>query len=214
MEQSQNSISRLNGAVEVLIKKINTQQESFQKALDAEKNEVTALTEKNEALFASVQQLSVEKEKLQADLVSAQKNAEDAQKNEALKNEIDAKTNKINGLQTEVQNLNNALTNRKAQIEDLENKNKLLSVQLVELNNKLESLQSANNSNDSEVENLKVQLAEETRAKEDWALKCGDAEKKIIEMQLTINQTTDNIDVVVARLEKVLEENGASNNND
>jgi hypothetical protein len=32
-------------------------------------------------------------------------------------------------------------------------------------------------------------------------------------MQQTISQTTENIDDVVARLEKVLEENGAGDNN-
>ena len=38
--------------------------------------------------------------------------------------------------------------------------------------------------------------------------------QKIEQMQQTITQTTDDIDNVVARLEKVLEENGAGNNND
>ena len=39
------------------------------------------------------------------------------------------------------------------------------------------------------------------------------SEQKMQQMQQTIEQTGENIDDIVARLEKVLEENGAGNNN-
>ena len=51
------------------------------------------------------------------------------------------------------------------------------------------------------------------KQKEDLNQKYLSSAEKLTQMQQTISQTTENIDDVVARLEKVLEENGAGNGN-
>ena len=116
-------------------------------------------------------------------------------------------------MQNEVQNLNNAIANRKTQIEELEAKNKELQEQLEDANGRVLTLEQTSQAGNSELEELKEQLAAETLQKEDLTQKCQDFEAKLAEMQTTISQTSENIDDVVARLEKVLEENGASYNN-
>ena len=75
------------------------------------------------------------------------------------------------------------------------------------------TLEQTSSAGSSELEELKEQLAAETLQKEDLAQKCQDFETKLAEMQTTISQTSENIDDVVTRLDKVLEENGASYNN-
>lgn len=123
--------------------------------------------------------------------------------------ELEARNNRISGLQTEIQNLNNALNNRKAQIEDLDNKNKLLSAQLGEAQIKLE------NSLGNSEENARLQalLDEKTAQSSAWEEKYNEAQENLKQNQANIDETAQQIDGVIARLEKVLQENGASNNN-
>ena len=123
--------------------------------------------------------------------------------------ELEARNNRISGLQTEIQNLNNALNNRKAQIEDLDNKNKLLSAQLGEAQLKLE------NSLGNSEENARLQalLDEKTAQSSAWEEKYNQAQENLKQNQANIDETAQQIDGVIARLEKVLQENGASNNN-
>ena len=124
--------------------------------------------------------------------------------------ELSARNNKIAGLQTEIQNLNNALNNRKTQIEELENKNQLLSAQLAEAQSRLEN--SADNS--AETARLQTLLDEAIAKSTEWEEKCNAAQESLKQNQQEIVETSEQIDGVIARLEKVLEENGASNNND
>lgn len=121
--------------------------------------------------------------------------------------ELEAKNSRISGLQTEVQNLNNALNNRKIQLEDLDNKNKLLAVQLNETQTKLEN--SAGNN--EEANRLRTMLNEANTTIAEWAEKCRAAEEKLQHNQQEIDETSEQINSVIARLEKVLQENGASN---
>ena len=123
--------------------------------------------------------------------------------------ELEAKNNRISGLQTEIQNLNNALNNRKAQIEDLDNKNKLLSAQLGEAQLKLEN--SLGNS--EETARLQALLDEKTAQSSAWEEKYNQAQENLKQNQANIDETAQQINGVIARLEKVLQENGASNNN-
>lgn len=123
--------------------------------------------------------------------------------------ELEAKNSRISGLQTEIQNLNNALNNRKAQIEDLDNKNKLLSAQLGEAQLKLEN--SLGNS--EETARLQALLDEKTAQSSAWEEKYNQAQENLKQNQANIDETAQQIDGVIARLEKVLQENGASNNN-
>ena len=88
-----------------------------------------------------------------------------------------------------------------------------LQEQLEDANGRVLTLEQTSQAGNSELEELKEQLAAETLQKEDLTQKCQDFEAKLAEMQTTISQTSENIDDVVARLEKVLEENGASYNN-
>lgn len=124
--------------------------------------------------------------------------------------EIEAKNGKITGLQTEIQNLNNAIANRNAQIEDLNNKNRLLSAQLGEMQNKLEN--SAGNN--EETERLQKMLDEAKNNSSLWEEKCTQAEENLKQNQQEIAETSQQINDIISRLEKVLQENGTSNNND
>ena len=123
--------------------------------------------------------------------------------------ELEARNNRISGLQTEIQNLNNALNNRKAQIEDLDNKNKLLSAQLGEAQIKLENSLG----NNEETARLQALLDEKTAQSSAWEEKYNEAQERLNQNQANIDETAQQIDGVIARLEKVLQENGASNNN-
>ena len=206
MEQSQNSLERLKKSVDELIEVVHKQQADFALKLQAEQGK-TAL----ESAKAKV--LNSENEKLKAELEAAKNNTENETRMQQMQNEIENKAAKIGNLQNEVQNLNNAIANRKTQLEELEAKNKELQEQLEEANGRVLTLEQTSSAGSSELEELKEQLAAETLQKEDLAQKCQDFETKLAEMQTTISQTSENIDDVVARLEKVLEENGASYNN-
>ena len=206
MEQSQNSLERLKKSVDELIEVVHKQQADFALKLQAEHGK-TALES------AKAEVLNSENEKLKAELEAAKNNTENETRMQQMQNEIENKAAKIGNLQNEVQNLNNAIANRKTQLEELEAKNKELQEQLEEANGRVLTLEQTSSAGNSELEELKEQLAAETLQKEDLAQKCQDFETKLAEMQTTISQTSENIDDVVARLEKVLEENGASYNN-
>ena len=192
--------------VDELIEVVHKQQADFALKLQAEQGK-TALES------AKAEVLNSENEKLKAELETAKNNTENETRMQQMQNEIENKAAKISNLQNEVQNLNNALTNRKTQLEEFEAKNKELQEQLEEANGRVLTLEQTSSAGNSELEELKEQLAAETLQKEDLAQKCQDFETKLAEMQTTISQTSENIDDVVARLEKVLEENGASYNN-
>ena len=83
---------------------------------------------------------------------------------------------------------------------------RLAGLEKIELNQESKDLHN-------EIDRILKFLSDETLQKEDLTQKCQDFEAKLAEMQTTISQTSENIDDVVARLEKVLEENGASYNN-
>ena len=206
MEQSQNSLERLKKSVDELIEVVHKQQADFALKRQAE--------QRNTALeSAKAEVLNSENEKLKAELEAAKNNTENETRMQQMQNEIENKAAKIGNLQNEVQNLNNAIANRKTQLEEFEAKNKELQEQLEEANGRVLTLEQTSSAGNSELEELKEQLAAETLQKEDLAQKCQDFETKLAEMQTTISQTSENIDDVVARLEKVLEENGASYNN-
>lgn len=206
MEQSLGSIERLKAATDELIKVINSQQEHFKQQLENEKNKVSALE-------ANVQTLTTEKEQLQISLNAAQNNTEAENKIKELQNELENRNNKISGLQTELQNLNNALNNRKAQIEELTAKNAEKDQKITEAENKIAILEQNSSSSEDAVAQIQRQLDEEQKQHADLQQKYELSEQKMLQMQQTIEQTGENIDDIVARLEKVLEENGASNNN-
>jgi chromosome segregation ATPase len=206
LEKSTNSLNRLSQAVEELIGVIHKQRQDFQAALDAEKNNTVAANQKVATLEQQVQSLQSAKEKLAADLNAAQDNTESEAKIKELENLADSRAEKIDGLQAEVQKLNAVLANQKAQIEENEKQKYALEQQLTETKNKVTALEQAQASGSSAITDLQNRL--------DAALSEKDELKqKIEQMQQTITQTTDDIDSVVARLEKVLQENGASNNN-
>ena len=69
---------------------------------------------------------------------------------------------------------------------------------------------------DEEIDQLMraMEHTKEQRAQlEEAEQKNAELTQKLAQMQQTITQTTENIDDVVAKLEKVLKENGASDNN-
>ena len=113
-----------------------------------------------------------------------------------------------------------------AQINALEEQNKQLSEELNAAKNntaaetKIKELEDlAENRNNkisglqTEVQNLNTALANRKAQLEEVEQKNAELVQKLAQMQQTIAQTTENIDDVVAKLEKVLNENGASNNN-
>ena len=157
MPQSQNSLQRLNDAVEELLRVVQNQKNQFNQQLMQQKNYCAELESK-------LAVAATEKTQLTEQLNTARNDTHSQDKLKQMADEIEVKNSKIAGLQTEVQNLNNALLNKKAQLDEAENKNKELS-------------------------------------------------EKLAEMQQAISQTSDNIDEVVAKLEKVIQENGASDNN-
>lgn len=123
--------------------------------------------------------------------------------------ELDVRSNRIAGLQAEIQNLNNALANRKNLIEELDNKNKLLVAQVGEMQNKLNL--SAGNS--EETARLQQALSQANAQISEWEQKYNKAEEELKNHQHEIDETSTQINGVITRLEKVLEENGTSNDN-
>lgn len=123
--------------------------------------------------------------------------------------ELDVRNNRIAGLQAEIQNLNNALANRKNLIEELDNKNKLLVAQVGEMQNKLNL--SAGNS--EETARLQQALSQANAQISEWEQKYNRAEEELKNHQHEIDETSTQINGVITRLEKVLEENGTSNDN-
>ena len=120
--------------------------------------------------------------------------------------ETQAANAKIVGLQTEVQNLNNALVNRKNLLVELDNKNKLLVAQLQETQTKLENSVG----NNEQAARLQTLLDEANAKISEWETKYNQAQAKIEQSQHEIDETSQQINGVIARLGKVLEENGAS----
>ena len=110
----------------------------------------------------------------------------------------------------DIETKNNKI-NRKSQLEELENKIKLLSAQLIEAQQRIEEQQSCGS---EELQQTKSLLEDERKQKEKWINKYNESENNLQQSKNAINETTVQIDNVIARLEKVLEENGASNNND
>lgn len=129
---------------------------------------------------------------------------------ERYRQESEAGKNKIISLQTEIQNLNNALLNRKNLIEELDNKNKLLAAQLTDTRQKLET--SAGNN--EETVRLQSLLSAANAKISELQEKYTQAETKLKLNQQEIDETSEQINGVIARLEKVLEENGTGNDND
>lgn len=213
MEQSRNSLIRLNSAIDELAAVINQQKQRFALAFEEQKNQKDAAEAKVAVLESQLQALADEKEKLQVELIAAQNNTDAETQIKELQAEAETRNNKMNGLQTEIQNLNTALTNRKAQIEELTAQNGGLQQQLANAQNRIAELENAAAAANSADAEIQTRLNEALRQKDELAQNYQQAEQKLAEMQQTITQTTENIDDVVARLEKVLEENGASNNN-
>lgn len=216
MEQSRNSVTRLNNAVEELITIVLQQREDFNTRFILEKNRADSATNKAALLEAQLESLKGEREKLKIDLIAAQNknNSEAEDKLNTLQNELDSKSSKINGLQTEIHNLNTALTNRKAQIEELNNKVNDLSQQLAAANLKVSEIENNAAGKDDSFAELQHRLDEALSVNEELQKQCDEREERLQQMQYTISQTTENIDDVVAKLERVLQENGAGNNND
>ena len=120
-----------------------------------------------------------------------------------------------------------------AQIKDLQEEKEKLRIELVtaqnnkEANTKIQEMQQeldsrANKINGLQIEiqnlnnalnNRKIQLEELKNKNDALSESLTRANDKIAELQQMVTQTAGNIDDVVAKLEKVLEENGASNNN-
>ena len=213
MEQSQNAMNRLNNAVEELIKVVQQQKQEFNTLLITEKDRTKVAENKAAVMEAQAKTMADENEKLKVELIAAQNNTEIQGKLQALQNEADARANRINGLQTEVQNLNTALNNRKAQIDELNNKNNELTQQLATAAAKLNELESNAVREDNAAAELQSRLDETMAQNEELKRLQQENDERVQQMQQTISQTTVNIDDVVAKLEKVLEENGASDNN-
>lgn len=213
MEQSQNAMNRLNGAVEELIRVVQQQRQEFNTQLIAERNKAQTAENKAAVLEAQAQTLANENEKLKVELIAAQNNTEIQGKLQALQNEADARANRINGLQTEVQNLNTALNNRKAQIDELNNKNNELTQQLADATAKLNELESNAVREDNAAAELQSRLDETMAQNAELKRLQQENDERVQQMQQTISQTTVNIDDVVAKLEKVLKENGTSDDN-
>lgn len=214
MEQSQNAMNRLNSAVEELIKIVQQQKIEFNTRLIEQKNLLQAAENKVAVLEAQSQTLDDENQKLKIELITARNNTENEDKIKSLQNEAEAKTNKISGLQTEVQNLNTALSNRKTQIEELHSKNNDLTEKLTIAEAKIKELESSAASENNAASELQMRLDDALAQNEELKRLQQESSERVLQMQQTISQTTDSIDDVVTKLEKVLEENGASYNND
>ena len=213
LEKSHASLGRLNAAVEELIGVIKQQRNQFQVASEQQKKDAEVAQNKIVSLEAQIQSLTAEKDKMAADLTAAQNNTEAADKIKNLEAQVEERNSRIGGLQTEVQNLNAALSNRKTQLEEAENKNKDLAQKLTATEAKLAESERSSASNNSAMAEIQSRLEEQIKQKDELSQKYQASEQKISEMQQTISQTTENIDDVVARLEKVLQENGTGNNN-
>lgn len=213
MEQSRNSLIRLNGAVDELAAVISRQKQYVMQTLEEQKNLKDAAEAKVAALEAQLQALSDEKEKLQVELIAAKNDTSAETKIRELQAEAETRSSKISGLQTEIQNLNTALNNRKTQIEELSAQSDDLKQQLSAAQTRIAELENAAAAADSVDVQIQERLNEALKQKDELAQNYQQAEQKLAEMQQTINQTTENIDDVVARLEKVLEDHGASDNN-
>ncbi len=213
MEQSRNSLIRLNSAIDELAAKISLQKQRFAQDLEEQTNQKNAAEAKVAVLETQIQVLADEKEKLQVELIAARNDTQAADKIKELQAEADSRNAKIGGLQTEIQNLNTALNNRKAQIEELTAKGDALAQQLAAAQTRIAELENAAAAGNNIGAELQLKLDEVTQQKELLSQNYLQAEQKIAQMQQTISQTTENIDDVVARLEKVLEDHGASDNN-
>jgi len=167
-------------------------------------------------LQAQLQTLQAENDTLHGELVAAndaaKNNSEAEQKIHALEAELQNRNNKISGLQTESQNLNNALNNRKEQIEELKTQNADLKQQIVAFNTKVAEMESSTVSEDVMAE-IRARLDAEVKNNAELSQKYQTSEEKLLNLQATIDETSENIDSIVAKLEKVLEENGTNNDN-
>lgn len=213
MEQSQSAMERLNGAIDELVKIIERQKIEFNTQMIAEKNKTQTAENKAAVLEAQNQTFAGENEKLKVQLIAAQNNTESEEKIKSLQAESEARANKINGLQTEVQNLNTALNNRKTQIEELNNKNSELVEKLNSAEAKIAELESNSVREDNAAAELQIRLDEALAQNETLKQQYQQSEEHLLQMKQNVSQTAENIDDVVAKLEKVLKENGASDNN-
>ena len=214
MEQSQSAMERLNSAVDELVRIIERQKLEFNTQMIAEKNKAQTAENKAAVLEAQNRTLAEENEKLRVQLIAAQNNTESEDKIKSLQAELEARSNKISGLQTEVQNLNTALSNRKTQIEELNNKNSELVEKLNSAEAKIGELESNSVREDNATAELQIRLDEALVQNETLKQQYQQSEEHLSQVRQTVSQTAENIDDVVAKLEKVLKENGASNNND
>lgn len=214
MEQSQSAMERLNSAVDELVRIIERQKLEFNTQMIAEKNKAQTAENKAAVLEAQNRTLAEENEKLRVQLIAAQNNTENEEKIKSLQAEVEARGNKINGLQTEVQNLNTALSNRKMQIEELNNKNSGLVEKLNSAEAKIGELESNSVREDNAAAELQIRLDEALVQNETLKQQYQQSEEHLSQVRQTVSQTSENIDDVVAKLEKVLKENGASDNND
>lgn len=189
LEKSRNSVSRLNAVIDELVSVINEQRGYFEEKLKMEKEKVENLVVKNETL--------------QKELILASDNSKTESKILELQNCVDDYIRQNENLKNEIESLKNEIVEKTSQISELENNKELLKQQF-------ENMQL----NVNEIEDIKAKLFDEIKQKEELEQKYRSSELRISEMQNTINLTTENIDNVVARLERILEENGASGNND
>ena len=93
MEQSQNALNRLNGAVDNLVKIIEQQKQEFNTQLITEKNRAQNAENKAAVLEAQNQTLADENEKLKVKLIAAQNNTESEDKLKSLQAESEARAN-------------------------------------------------------------------------------------------------------------------------
>ena len=213
MEQSQGAMERLNSAVDELVRITERQKIEFNTLLIGEKNKAQAAENKAAVLEAQNQALAGENEKLKVQLIAAQNNTESEDKIKSLQAELEARANKISGLQTEVQNLNTALSNRKTQIEELNNKNSELVEKLNSAEAKVAELESNSVREDNATAELQIRLDEALAQNETLKQQYQQSEEHLLQMKQNVSQTAENIDDIVAKLERVLKENGASDNN-
>lgn len=211
MEKSQNSLARLGNVVEELVAVVQNERADFARQMAENQAQLQNAMNKVSILEAQVQSLQNEKEAMQTSLAEASQYAGMEEKMTELQNVVEARNTKISGLQTEVQNLNTALSNRKNQIETLEGEKNELLTRLNEANAKISALEDTGAEHSSAVAEIQNRLDEELKIKEDLTQKYQASEQKVAEMEEKISQTAENIDEVVARLEKVLEENGTGN---
>ncbi len=78
--------------------------------------------------------------------------------------------------------------------------------------NKINGLQTEVQNLNNALTNRKAQIEELDRVNKELAQKCQELEAKNAEIETALSQTSENIEYMVAKLEKVLEENGAGNN--